>query len=152
VVGPGGARAIDLIDALGADGLSLAPAELVVAVELPAPAARIASAYATLREPASLGALCGVAATVGLAAGGSVSECRVAVTGAANAPMVLAPIGEALRGKPTSASAVAAAVGGAVSGVTARSDLAASADYRAHLIQVLAEDAINAAIARARAA
>jgi carbon-monoxide dehydrogenase medium subunit len=142
VVGPGGSRSIDMAEALGPGGLG--PADVIAAIALPAVAD--ASAYVTVRDPASLGAIVGVAAAVSLDASGHVAACRVAVTGAAETPALLSGAAAALRGK--GAGGVVGALDDAGRGLVARGDLVASAEYRRHLIAVLAADAVGRAIER----
>jgi carbon-monoxide dehydrogenase medium subunit len=123
--------------------------EIIVAVTFPSEAG--ASAYVKLADPGSGYALCGVAAVVALGADGTVASCRVAVTGATDAVVRLAGVESALAGTAAGADDIAgaaAAVGAA--GLSFRSDVAATAAYRAHLTEVLAARALTRAVERAR--
>ncbi len=128
---------------------ALAAGELITAVTLPAPTGRSGSAYEKMKHPATLYAICGVAASVSLDANGAVEACSVAVTGAAEYPTRLKSVESALTGKTPTGDAIAAAAQGAGEGLSFRSDLFASADYRAHLTRVLTQRALTRALAQA---
>jgi carbon-monoxide dehydrogenase medium subunit len=107
--------------------------EVVTAVEFPIPKK---SGYAKFPNPASLYAMVGV-----FAAQGSDGSARVAVTGAG--PGVFrVPAMEAALSKSFSAGALNGIV---VDAKGLNSDLHASAEYRAHLIGVMAKRAVDAA-------
>jgi carbon-monoxide dehydrogenase medium subunit len=112
---------------------ALEDAEVLEAIEFPIPKA---CGYAKFPNPASLYAMVGV--FVAQLADGSV---RVAVTGAG--PGVFrVPEMEAALAKNFSASALN---GVAVSSKNLNADMHASAEYRAHLISVMAKRAVEAA-------
>ncbi|WP_427312499.1 FAD binding domain-containing protein [Cupriavidus sp. H39] len=111
---------------------ALEPDELITAVRFP-----IAdqAAYVKFRNPASRFALVGVmVARTGNAV-------RVAVTGAADSVFRCQPLEQALAGSFTAQ----AARGVKVDAARLNTDLHASAEYRAHLIPVLAARAVEAA-------
>lgn len=110
---------------------ALASDEIVTAVHFPVPQK---SAYAKLASPASKYALVGV--YLAKTAGGV----RVAVTGA-GAKAFRVPALESALAANFSPDAVTA---GSVSAADLRSDGEASADYRAHLITVMAKRAVQA--------
>ena len=147
VVGAGGLRTEPLSAVLG----TLAPGDVIASVLVPAAAPRTGSAYEKIRHPATLYALCGVAASVTLAADGTVAACRVAVTGA-TAPTRAAKVEAAVTGARPTADVLASACAGATAGAALYGDAAGSAEYRAHLATVLAARAIARAAARAGAA
>lgn len=97
--------------------------------------------YRKYAHPASGYAIVGIAAVVDTD-GDTVSGARVALTGATNTATRLAAVEEALAGKPLTEEAVATAVEGAADGIEVNGDTFASADYRAHLIRVLARRAL----------
>jgi carbon-monoxide dehydrogenase medium subunit len=111
---------------------SLAPDEIITSVAFPVPAK---AAYVKFPNPASRFALVGV--FVARLADGGV---RVAVTGAASAVFRAQPLEAALSKAftPESARGVSIDAGGL------STDLHGSADYRAHLIAVLASRAVAA--------
>jgi carbon-monoxide dehydrogenase medium subunit len=123
--------------------------EVITAVVLPAPAVRTGTAYEIVRNPATLGPICGVVASVTLGADAAVTASRVAVTGAAERPARLAGAEKALAGKKAGDTTAAAAGAAAAAEAAARGDLFASADYRRHLTRVLTERAIKRAFERA---
>lgn len=147
VTGPRGARTVGAADA--PPRMPLGSGEVITAVALPAPAPRSGVAYVSCANAATLHALCGIAASVTLAQDGTVSACRVAVTGATERPERLAGVEQALAGRAMSAEALAAAANAAGTGQAFRGDLFASADYRAHLARVLTGRALKQAIERA---
>ncbi|KAB2839787.1 MAG: xanthine dehydrogenase family protein subunit M [Burkholderiales bacterium] len=110
----------------GLFGTALAAGEVITAVSFPIPKR---AAYVKFKNQASRFALVGV--FVAETAGGV----RVAVTGAGQGGVFRAAEIEAALGKNFSAAAVA---GVKISAANLNSDLHASAEYRAHLITVLA--------------
>lgn len=149
IAGPGGTRAIG-IEALitGPFQTSLAANELITAIVLEPAPSRSGSAYEKFKHPATLYAICGIAASVTLADDGSVSACRVAVTGAATHAARLRAVEEALSGKqPDEATLAAAAQAG--TGLSFQNDRFASAEYREHLTSVLTRRALARAVERA---
>lgn len=125
--------------------------EILADVHLPALPERTGSAYVKFPHPASRFAVVGVAAVVTLGADGKVKSAAVAVTGAAEAAFRAAECEKALIGTTGDRAAGEAAAAKAVGGKRMLSDLAASADYRAHLVTVFARRAIERAVERARA-
>jgi carbon-monoxide dehydrogenase medium subunit len=112
---------------------ALEPDELITAVRFPVPEK---AAYIKFRNPASRFALVGVMVA---RTGGNV---RVAVTGAADSVFRCQPLEQALAANFTAAAAKAVKVDPS----RLNADLHASAEYRAHLIPVLAARAVEAAL------
>ena len=112
---------------------ALKPGEIIVSVEFPLPKR---AAYIKFKNPASRFALVGVFVSEG---GGQV---RVAVSGAANSVFRMKDMEKKLSEKfaPEAIAKVK------VSADKLNSDLHAGADYRAHLISVLAQRAVVSAI------
>ncbi|HEV2128894.1 MAG TPA: xanthine dehydrogenase family protein subunit M [Thermomicrobiales bacterium] len=98
-------------------------------------------AYRKYAHPASGYAIVGVAVVVEKD-GDTVSRARVAVTGATNTATRLTSIEEALAGKPLTEDNVQAAVENAAEELEINGDTFASAEYRAHLVRVLARRAL----------
>ena len=148
--GPGGPGAT-VADAFLSRGLE--PAQIVTAIDWPVASARSASAYEKAKNPASSYAICGAAVAVTLAADGTVEACRVAISGAAAPAVRLPKVEAALLGQTASpASFIRAAAHLADEGVDFVDDVAAPADYRAHLAEVLVARALTRATERARKA
>ncbi len=121
------------------------PDELCVAVHLPAPAPNSNSAYLRLEYRRAMEiAVVGAAAAVTLAADGSISAVRVALT--AVAPTIIEVVG--LVGG-TVADVAAAAAAAASEQATPISDQRASDRYRRHTVGVMAGRAVQAAARRA---
>jgi aerobic carbon-monoxide dehydrogenase medium subunit len=126
---------------------SLAPDEVITAVRIPAPAGRAGMAYEKHRHPASGYAVVGIAANVVVGADGTVSEARIATTGATSTATRLTAAEQALVGKPLTADAIAAAAAVAAQGLELNGDHYASAEYRGHLIGVYTKRALEKAAA-----
>ncbi len=144
VVGPGGERSLPVSDLItGMLSTALSPDELVREVRIPRPHSG-SSAYVKIAQSASGFAICGVAAQLGIE-GGRAREIAVGVTGIADRAFRARGLEDALRGKPITREAVAAAAAGLARGLELLSDLHASAEYRAHLAEICARRAILAA-------
>ena len=118
---------------LGMYETALEPDELIVAVEFPVPHR---SAYEKFRNPASHFALTGVFVAQ------FADHVRVAVTGAAPCVFRASALEDALKADFTPAAARAVSI----APDDLNTDLHASADYRAHLIPVLAARAVTKAL------
>lgn len=151
VIGSDGTRAIPADEfLLGASKTSLKSDEIISAIDFPASSAESGSAYEKFKNPASGYAICGVAAVVTKASDGTIGKCRVAITGAADHAVRLQKVEAALQGKTLTADNLTAAAGQVGDeGLTFKTDVAASAQYRAHLAQVLIERAFTRAAERA---
>lgn len=113
---------------------ALNPGELIVAVDFPLPRR---AAYVKFRHPASRFALVGVFVSE------SAAGVRVAVTGAAPSVFRVPEMEKALRAdfKPEAIAKIK------VSPDELNNDIHADAEYRAHLVTVIAQRAIRAALA-----
>jgi carbon-monoxide dehydrogenase medium subunit len=149
---PGGSRSLSAEDLLaGAFQTSLRPAEIIVSVDFPAQPDPSGSAYEKFKNEASGYAICGVAAMIRSGADGAVARCRVALTGASGHTLRLRKVEAALEGKEaTPENIVAAAPAIRAQGLSFLSDMHASAEYRAHLAEVLTERALTRAMQRQR--
>jgi len=151
-IGPKGRRDIKATEYFkGTFETALAENEIIAEVRFPVPAGRTGSAYAKFAHPASGFAITGVAAVVTVKADGSVERAAIGVTGAAAAAYRATAAEKALAGTNGDAKAIAAAAAKTADGITALSDLAASSDYRKHLVTVYAKRAIERALTRAKA-
>ena len=108
--------------------------ELLTEIHVPANAGK--QAYAKFPHPASRYAVVGVAVVVG--SGGV----RAAVTGAGAHAMRLSKLEANLAGKEMTAANIAAATENIISADGLNHDLVASAEYRAHLVGVMAKRAL----------
>jgi carbon-monoxide dehydrogenase medium subunit len=153
ITGHNGSREMLLVEFLrGPLPVALGSDELIVSIAIPALAKRSGLAYEKFKHPATLFALCGVAAAVQLTAEGDVSEVKVAVTGSTGRVQRLFATEAALVGKAGNDTSVRAAARVPDSTPNFVSDLFASAEYRTHLTHVLAERALKRAIAAATTA
>jgi carbon-monoxide dehydrogenase medium subunit len=125
---------------------TLAPGELLVAAILPKLGARAASAYERATRVAVDIALVGVAASLTLAADGSVTAARVALGAVAPTPVLSAAAAEALVGRRPTPEALAAAARGAAEDCRPIDDVRASAAYRRLMVEVLARRALERAL------
>jgi len=150
--GPAGGRSIPA-DAFFTDMLTtaLAPSEVLTAVVIPPLGAGEGAAYVKYRHPASGYAIVGAAAYVRLA-GGQVSACRVAVTGAGPVPTRRSAVEQAMLGSDGAAEAIAAAAARAGEDMEVLGDLHAGEEYRRAMVAVYTRRALTAAVERARKA
>lgn len=148
IAGPEGSREISADKFLGGPHqTALSPGEILTAVRFPARQPASASAYERFRNPASGNAVCGLAVMIEKSHDGTIGKCRAAVTGASAHATRLRRVEGALEGKEPSADNIAEAARQVTGeGLEYSSDLQASAEYRAHLTQVLTERAITRAI------
>lgn len=145
VTGSGGDRTISLDD-LFVDlfTTSLEVDEIITSISIPADAAGSGQAYEKHAHPASGYAVVGVAAVLKMS-GGTIQSARVAVTGAPSKATRATGTEDALAGQNASADTIAAAAAKAADGLDLNGDTYASADYRGHLVKVLAKRAITRA-------
>jgi carbon-monoxide dehydrogenase medium subunit len=149
--GSGGQRDIAADDFFtGLFATALNEGELVTSVFVPGTGAGSGAAYEKHRHPASRYAVVGAAAAVSVD-GGSCRSARVVVGGAVGSPVLIAAAGEALQGSAVTADGIASAAR-TVPGALADNllgDVYASAEFRAHLAEVLARRALTSAFTRA---
>jgi carbon-monoxide dehydrogenase medium subunit len=124
---------------------SMEPNEILTSISLPASTIGAKAAYEKHRHPASGYAVAGVAAVLTIDAGGMVSSIGVAVTGATTKATRLTSVESALVGKVINVTSIADATRNASAGLEINGDVYASAEYRAHLVNVLAKRAITRA-------
>jgi CO/xanthine dehydrogenase FAD-binding subunit len=126
------------------------PRELLVWVDVPAPAPTTGSAYVRLEYRRQMEiAVVGVTAVVRLDAG-SVSDARVAITALAPTIRRVSEAEAALIGSDGGDEAIAEAARAAASGSSPITDVRSSAEYRSAMANVIARRAIVVALARAR--
>jgi len=113
---------------------ALKPGEIIISVEFPLPKR---AAYVKFKNPASRFALVGVFVSEGA------GQVRVAVTGAGSAGVFRIKDMEKKLGEKFAPEAIAKSK---VAAEKLNSDLHASAEFRSHLITVLAQRAVAAAI------
>ncbi len=150
-IGPKGQRDIPARDFFkGTFETALAENEIITEIRFPAPTGRTGGAYAKFAHPASGFAVTGVAAVITIKSDGTVERAAIGVTGATAAAYRATAAEKALTGTKGDAKGIADAAAKAADGITALSDLAASAEYRKHLVAIYAKRAIQRAIERAR--
>jgi carbon-monoxide dehydrogenase medium subunit len=149
--GPDGERTIP-VDDFFVDMLQtqLEHDEILTAITIQVPGGKTGMAYEKFKHPASGYPIVGVAAVVQLADDGTVADCRVGVTGAGPKAQRASAVEAALKGQQPSADTLRAAAEQAAEGIELLSDLAASEEFRAHLVQVHARRALERAVAAAK--
>ena len=147
----GGQRTVSIADLWTGPGSTTAnPDELMVAVDLPAPAAGTGSCYVRLEYRRQMEiAVVGVTAVVTLQ-GGAVSDAHIAITALAPTIRRVPGAEQALIGSDGAADAIEAAARATAESSTPISDVRGSAEYRLAMAAVIARRAIAGAIARAR--
>jgi len=146
-----GERTIGL-DALwtGPGTTSAAPDELLVAVDLPAPAPGTGSSYVRLEYRRQMEiAVVGATALVVLR-DGSITDARIAITALTPTIRRVPEAEAALVGTAADADAVKACARAAAAAATPISDVRGSAEYRRAMAEVMATRAVTAALTRAR--
>ncbi len=128
---------------------ALEEGEMITRVTFPTLKKGTGAAYEKCPHPASRFAVVGVAAWVAVD-GGKCTEARVGVTGAADSAFRASDVEQALTGKPLDEKTISDATANVADPAELLSDLAASAEYRAHLCSVLAKRALVAAAERAK--
>jgi aerobic carbon-monoxide dehydrogenase medium subunit len=143
--GPNGERTIALDDFfVDLFTSALASDEILTSISIPADSAGLGQAYEKHAHPASGYAVVGVAAVLKIS-GGTIQSARVAVTGAIAKATRAKATEAALIGKSATAENIAAAAALATDGLDLNGDTYASAEYRGHLVTVLAKRAISRA-------
>jgi carbon-monoxide dehydrogenase medium subunit len=153
VAGPRGERTVPLGRFFtGPRQTVLQPDELLVSLQVPAPADRTGGAYLKLKtRPALDIAIVGVAATVKLEPGDGVVQWARIALGAVAPTALRVPEAEALLAGQALEPELLEKVGRAAAAACRPiSDLRASAEYRREMVAVLARRAVQQAVAKAR--
>ena len=141
--GAGGRRTVAAADFFqGFFETAAEPGEILIEVRVPVQ--KGGSSYQKFYHPASGYAICGVAAVIE-GTNGTVSRCRVGVTGVGDAGYRATAVERAVEGQTFSAELAASAAEQAAAGVDPLEDPFASADYRSHLARVHTRRALTAA-------
>lgn len=137
LAGKGGERRV-AADAFfqGLFATALKPGELLVAAEIPKPAADAKCGFMELARRHGDYAIVGLAVQ-GRLAGGSFRDMRLAFFGAGNRPMLASGAGKALEGKPFGDAAVEAAQATLAGELEPMADLNGSPAMKLHLARVL---------------
>ena len=123
--------------------------EIITAVDLPAPAARTASAFLKLETNANDLSILNVAVRLTLDKDGRCADSRIILGGGVGETYVRATRAEAaLRGQAASETSFAAAAAAVIDDFEAVEDHRASAAYRRHIAQVYVRRALATALAR----
>jgi CO/xanthine dehydrogenase FAD-binding subunit len=134
----------------GPGATTASPDELLVAIDLPAPAEGTGSAYVRLEYRRQMEiAVVGATAVVTLGAGG-VTDARIAITALAPTIRRVGEAEQSLVGSDGGDGAIAAAAAATAAASTPISDVRASAGYRSAMAEVVARRAIAGALTRAR--
>ncbi len=151
--GPNGWRTVPTEDFCTGPGRSvLEPGELLVAIQIPAPAANSGTAYLRFipRNEMDI-AVAGVSSTVVLdASGQNIQSARIALASVGPTPILATAAGDSLAGKAVSDDAIAEAGRLASEAATPITDMRGTIRQRHHLVDVLTRRTLNIAIRRAR--
>lgn len=147
---PGSSRNVPADEFFTAAGeTALAKDEMITGVVLTAPTGRSGMAYEKFKHPATLFALCGVAAAVTLGKDGGFVSVSIGATGALSYPMRLRSVEDALLQKSSGNGALSSIADSLPKDAPYRDDLFGSAEYRRHLLGVLTRRALERAVERA---
>ena len=151
--GPNGWRTLPAEDFCTGPGRNaLENGELLVAIQLPAPAANSGTAYLRFipRNEMDI-AVAGVSSTVQLdASGQTIQSARIALASVGPTPILATAAGDSLAGKAVSDDAIAEAGRLASEAATPITDMRGTIRQRHHLVDVLTRRTLNIAIRRAR--
>ena len=152
IAGPNGTREVAVEDFVTAPGQTvLAPNELLVAFQIPAPQGQAADCYQRFipRNEMDI-AVVGVGACVALD-GDTCTAARIGLGAVAARPLLAKEAGDALVGKTLDDAAIETAAQLAQQAASPISDMRGTAEFRTHLVGVLTRRTLKAAAARARA-
>ncbi|MHC4878648.1 MAG: FAD binding domain-containing protein [Planctomycetota bacterium] len=153
IAGRGGQREVAVEDFCTGPGQNVLEAgELLVEIRLPARAANSGSHYRRFipRNEMDI-AVVGVGASVDLdESGQNFASARIALGAVAPTPLFAQAASEALTGQPVNDETIAKAAAAAKELATPITDMRGTADYRTHLVGVLTERVVSAAVSRAR--
>ena len=150
VRGPGGERVIPIGEFfVGFLTTSLDPQELITAIRVPVQAGT-GYCYEKMANPASGYAIVGVAVVVTNAAGGTIGEIKIGITGATDMAFRAIAVEDALRGGSGDLETVKAAAMLATGGIDVLGDIHAPVDYRTRVTQNLTRRAIMTALESGR--
>ena len=151
--GPNGWRTMPAADFCTGPGRNaLQDGELLVAIQLPAPAANSGTAYLRFipRNEMDI-AVAGVSSTVQLdASGQTIESARIALASVGPTPILATAAGDSLAGQAVSDDAIAEAGRLASEAATPITDMRGTIRQRHHLVAVLTRRTLNIAIRRAR--
>ena len=151
--GPNGWRTLPAEDFCTGPGRNaLENGELLVAIQLPAPAANSGTAYLRFipRNEMDI-AVAGVSSTVQLdASGQTIQSARIALASVGPTPILASAAGDSLAGKAISDEAIEEAGRLASEAATPITDMRGTIRQRHHLVAVLTRRTLNIAIRRAR--
>ncbi|MXZ91042.1 MAG: xanthine dehydrogenase family protein subunit M [Chloroflexi bacterium] len=151
--GPNGWRTMPAEDFCTGPGRNaLQDGELLVAIQLPAPAANSGTAYLRFipRNEMDI-AVAGVSSTVTLdASGQTIQSARIALASVGPTPILATAAGDSLAGKAVSDEAIEEAGRLASEAATPITDMRGTIRQRHHLVAVLTRRTLNIAIRRAR--
>jgi len=148
---PSGTRWVAIDDLWAGPGATTANAdELLVAVDVPAPAAGTGSAYLRLEYRRQMEIAVVGATAVVTVVDGTVTDTRIAMTALSPTIRRVAEAEAALVGSDGGDGAIEAAGAAVAAAATPISDVRGSADYRRAMAAVIARRAIETALSRAR--
>lgn len=127
---------------------ALKEGELITEIIVPIEPGAAGTSYKKFLQPASGFAIVGIAARINRS-GNTLGEVRIGVTGLSGNSYRAARAEKALEGRVGTPAEIQAAAGLVADGVSANSDLHASAEYRTSLAAVYAERALASALSRA---
>jgi CO/xanthine dehydrogenase FAD-binding subunit len=142
IAGPNGQREVAVEEFCTGPGRNvLQPGELLVEIKLPARAANSGSHYRVV----------GVGASVELdESGQNFVSARISLGAVGPTPLFAQAASDALAGQPVNDESIAKAAAAAKEVATPITDMRGTAEFRTHLVGVLAERVVNAAVSRAR--
>ncbi|HUL58067.1 MAG TPA: xanthine dehydrogenase family protein subunit M [Anaeromyxobacteraceae bacterium] len=149
-VGPKGERTIP-VDRFfrGLFEVALEPDEILTEIRIPAPPARSGGAYAKLERKVGDFATAAAAAQVTLGSSGTVERAGLALTNAGATPIRVEAAEAYLKGKKPERATLAEAARLAAQAATPQADRRGTVEYKRQMARVMAQRALESAVARA---
>ncbi len=146
----GGERTVSAADFfLGLFTTALEPDELLVEVTIPPLPARTGTAFEEFARRHGDYALAGACVTVTVADNGKIDTARLVLFSVGDAPLLASSVSDALVGVDPTQEAIQTAVEAVDADIEPQADIHATAEYRRHLVKVLARRVLVKAVERA---
>ena len=151
VTGPAGSRVVPAAEFFQSYfTTSLQPGEILTELRVPVSPPRTGWAFEELARRHGDFAVAAVMATTTLAADGRIAVARLAIAGAGPTPIAATAAEAALVGHEPSAAVITEAAAAVAAASQPVDDIHGTADYRRHVVAVLARRALSAAVTRAK--
>ena len=128
---------------------ALKPSEILTEIEIPLQTGRWGAVYRKVKKGSGGFSIAGVASYLSIKEGGTISDCRIAMTAVGPTALRAVKAEQSLKGKMLTAPVLDNAAKMAVQASQPSSDVKASRDYRRKVLDMLVKDAVEASYRRA---